>query len=286
MTLTNNDVPGKDITIRLLSALIIWFIFFTVCYVFLFLKDDHRKEELTKIGIFISKDIASQAGLPLLEKNLDRLGQLLEEVSERPGVVYASIIDHKNKLIAYTDQKQFLTLNQAGWSVLDDIQYSRVTETNNRTVINFSSEVTFSGTRIGEIFISLATQKISSKRQLFLGAAFLSLMLILAIFVSVQKKMELPLWIRLKALFLRKGAANMPAANNLQINCPLCGKESNISSKEFALFSLNQFSILRATSGEKEPILLNDLQRAEEMTWLKQRIVIQCTEIITKLTAN
>lgn len=286
MTRVRNNVPDKDITIRLLSALIIWFIFFTVCYVFLFLKDDHRKEELTKVGVFISKDIASQAGLPLLEKNIDRLGQLLKEVSERPGVVYASIIDHKNKLIAYTDQKQFLTLNQAGWNVLDDVQYSKATETNNRTVINFSSEVTFSGTRIGEIFISLATRKISSKRQIFLGAAFLSLMLILAIFVSVQKKLDLPLWTRLKARFLKKGGEKMPAENNLEINCPLCGKESTISSKEFALFSLNQFPILRTTANEKNPILLNHLQRAEEMTWLKQRIVIQCTEIITKLTAN
>ncbi|MBI9090639.1 MAG: hypothetical protein JEZ12_15590 [Desulfobacterium sp.] len=286
MTRVINDVPGKDITIRLLSALIIWFIFFTVCYVFLFLKDDHRKEELKKVGVFISKDIASQAGLPLLEKNIDRLGQLLKEVSERPGVVYASIIDHKNKLIAYTDQKQFLTLNQAGWNVLDDVQYSKATETNNRTVINFSSKVTFSGTRIGEIFISLATQKISSKRQIFLGAAFLSLVLILAIFVSVQKKMAFPLWIRFKAQFLKKETEKMPVANNLEINCPLCGKESTIASKEFALFSLNQFPILRTTATEKDPILLNDLHRAEEMTWLKQRIVIQCTEIITKLTAN
>lgn len=286
MTLTKNDDPAKDITIKLLSALIIWFIFFTVCYVFLFLKDDHRKEKLTKIGVFISKDIASQAGLPLLEKNLDRLGQLLKEVSERPGVVYASIIDHKNKLIAYTDQKQFLTLNQVGWDILDDVQYSGPTETNNRTVINFSSEVTFSGTRIGEIFITLATQKNSSKRQLFSGAAFLSLVLILAIFVSVQRKMERPLWIKLKALLGRNGAEKMTDSNILEINCPLCGKESNVSSKEFALFSLNRFPIIRATVDEKEPILLNNLNKVEEMSWLKQRIVIQCTEIINKLTAN
>ncbi len=286
MTLTKKIAPDKDITIRLLSALIIWFIFFTLCYVFLFLKDDHRREELTRIGVFISKDIASQAGLPLLEKNTDRLGDLLKEVSTRPGVVYASIIDHKNKLIAYTDQKQFLTLNQLGWNVLDDVQYSRATETNNRTVINFSSEVTFSGTRIGEIFISLATRKVTLKRQLFLGAAFLSLVLILAIFVTIQKKMDLPLWLKLKALFLEKGAAKEPDSTHLAINCPLCGQKSNVSSKEFALFSLNQFPVLRTTVDRKAPILLNDLSKVEEMTWLKQRIVMQCTEIINKLIAN
>ncbi|MCP4117546.1 MAG: hypothetical protein GY737_19550 [Desulfobacteraceae bacterium] len=286
MTLTKTGVSAKTITTRLLYALIIWFLFFSLCYVFLFLKDDHRQEELTKSGVFISKDIASQAGLPLLERNIDRLGELLNEVSERPGVVYASIIDHKNKLIAYTDQKQFLTLNQRGWDVLDDVQYSRAIETNDRTVINFSSEVTFSGTRIGEIFISLATRKVTSKRPLFLVAALLSLALIVAIFVRLRKEADLPLWINIKALFPKKEAEKEPDSTRLEITCPLCGEKSTVSSKEFALFSLNQFPILRTTVNEKKPILLTDLSKVQEMTWLKQRIVMQCTEIINRLIAN
>ena len=286
MRLTSKDTQGRRIVPRMLWALVTWFAFFAICYIFLFLEDEGMRKELTQTGIFISKDIASQAGLPLLERNFDRLGTILNDISKRPGVVYASIIDHKNKLIAYTDQKQFLTLNQNGWNRLDQVQYSVVTGTNDKTVINFSSDVTFSGTRIGEVFISLATQRLTSKKQLFLGAAFLSLALIIALFVSARKKENPSLGIYMQSLFKKKKCPPMTASKIHAMTCPLCGKESSFFPEEFARLNLNRTPIIKATSENERPLMLKQIGKAREMNWLKQRIVLQCTKIINKLIVN
>jgi hypothetical protein len=149
-------------------------------------------------GVTISKDISSQSGLPLLEKNFDLLGEFLEEITTKPEVVFASIIDHKNKLIAYTDQEQFLTLKKHKAGVLEDVNYWQTSGLNNQKVMNFSSEITFSDTRVGEVFISLAAENLDRLRQLFVSLAIMSLFFLCLLFGVVRYR-DCLVWVNAKS---------------------------------------------------------------------------------------
>ncbi len=153
----------------------------------------------------ISKDISSQSGLPLLEKNFDLLGDFLEKITAKPEVVFASIIDHKNKLIAYTDQEQFLTLKKQKPGTLEKVNFWRISGLNNRKVMNFSSDITFSDTRVGEVFISLAAEDLDSLRQLFGYFVAISLLFLFVVF-SVMRYRDCLVWVNKKsAQMIAKG---------------------------------------------------------------------------------
>ena len=85
--------------------------------------ESQRRQALIKKGVAVSKDISSQSGLPLLEMKIDVLSQLIETATQKPEVVFASIIDHKNKIIAYTDQKQLFSLNRKKITPVSNIVY-------------------------------------------------------------------------------------------------------------------------------------------------------------------
>jgi hypothetical protein len=155
--------------------------------------------------VAISKDISSQSGLPLLEKNFDLLGDFLEKITAKPEVVFASIIDHKKKLIAYTDQDQFLTLKKQNPGVLENVNYWRISGLNNKKVMNFSSEITFSDTRVGEVFISLAAENLDKLRRLFGFFAAISLLFLFVIF-SMMRYRDCLVWLNKKtAQMIAKG---------------------------------------------------------------------------------
>jgi hypothetical protein len=188
-----------------LLSLAVWFIVCLVVYGLIYIREHRQTKRLILTGVAISKDISSQSGLPLLEKNFDLLGNFLEEITAKPQVVFASIIDHKNKLIAYTHQEQFLTLKKQKSGVLDNVNYWRISELKNRKVMNFSSDITFSDTRVGEVFISLAAENLDSLRQIFLFVAFIVLLSLLVLF-SVMRYRDCLVWLNKKsAQMIAKG---------------------------------------------------------------------------------
>ncbi|MCA1785961.1 MAG: hypothetical protein LC657_08275 [Desulfobacteraceae bacterium] len=165
---------------RFLLSIAVWFVVCLIIYGFINMREHNHTRRLILTGVAISKDISSQSGLPLLEKNFDLLGRFLEEITAKPGVMFASIIDHKNKLIAYTDQDQFLTLKKQKSGALENVGYWRISGLNNQKVMNFSSEITFSDTRVGEVFISLAAENLDRLRRVF---AYLSITTLIIIFI-------------------------------------------------------------------------------------------------------
>jgi hypothetical protein len=179
---------------RFVWCLVGWLLICVTFYVFIYIREYSHTQRLIKTGVAISKNISSQSGLPLLERNIDLLSKFLEEITEKPGVVFASIIDHKNKLIAYTDRDQFLTLKKEKSGDLDGVNYWRISGMNHQKVMNFSSEITFSDTRVGEVFISLAAQNMDTIKFFFLYSAVLSLWIILFMFGFARYRIFL-LWL-------------------------------------------------------------------------------------------
>ena len=281
----NEKSRPYPINTRLLWSLLIWFLVCSIVYALIWFKDDARKNRLARIGVDISKNISSQAGLPLLEKDARKLRQLLKEAAQKPNVVYASIIDHKNKLIAYTDQKQFFTLNQNSRNVMDKVNYWEVADINNKHVMNFTSDVTFGGTRIGETFISIAANQVTAIKQGFVLLAALSLLIIFTIFIILPPKgSHENFWKTFHTPFsLKKREPQVQSMNYYEITCPLCARQNIFARDQFGNEKLSQFPVLTLDNPGQQPIFLQDISTRKELNWLKKRIVLQCLEIINKI---
>jgi hypothetical protein len=204
--MVNTQKRGTGFTGNLfLLSLAVWFVVCLIVYGLIYVREFRQTRRLILTGVAISKDISSQSGLPLLEKNFDLLGDFLEKITAKPEVVFASIIDHKNKLIAYTDQEQFLTLKKQKPGTLENVNYWRISGLNNKKLMNFSSEITFSDTRVGEVFISLAAENLDRLRQLFGYFAAISLLFLFVLF-SIMRYRDCLFWVNKKsAQMIAKG---------------------------------------------------------------------------------
>lgn len=273
---------------KIILCLVAWFVLCTGFYISIHIWESNRRQELVKVGVSISKDISSQSGLPLLERNIKLLSRIIEKITEKPEVVFASIIDHKNKIIAYTDQKQFFTLDRQKAGVLDGVHYWKISNPNHQRVMNFSSEVTFSGTRVGEVFISLATANIEQLKRSFVFFAVITLTLIMLFFLfgTVKYKDYLSRWKTLNTKLKSHKKPFLRDFSNSEISCPLCGNQENFSLNGFQMPDLERFPVLKKSSGTNNCVLLADIAKVEELSGLKRAIVVQCTDIINKIVAE
>ncbi|MCD6185815.1 MAG: hypothetical protein J7K84_08535 [Deltaproteobacteria bacterium] len=241
---------------KMIIYLAVWFFICSCFFLYIHIKKNNHRKALVKIGVSIARDISSQSGLPLLEQNILVLSRIIEKITQKPEVVFASIIDHKNKIIAYTDQKQFLTLNRQKAGILDNVYFWRIPNTNHQRVMNFSSDVTFSGTKIGEVFISLSIEDMGQLKYVFIIFTILTLLGIIFIFGIVNYK-DYFSW--LKTLGAKLKLQKNPLLQDLEnpeISCPLCGSHENFSLK------------------------------VEELIWVKRLLIAQCVGIIKKVAAK
>jgi hypothetical protein len=289
MTLKNKDADRYTVKSFVL-CLTAWFVVCSLLYIVVHFWEGSRKNDLVKIGVAISKDISSQSGLPLLERKIDHLGRLIEHVTEKPEVVFASIIDHRNKLIAYTDQDQFFTFSRKRSDELEGVHYWRISNLNHQKVMNFSSEITFSGTRVGEVFLSLAAEKMGILRRFFFFFSVLTLIL-LVIFFGIARHSDLWVWWNTK---YRRVKDPEPPLDQTVLDqtvsddffCPLCGSARHLSRDSFRHPDLESFLLIQSYSKTHGGVMLRDLSRVEELSWFKKGIIAQCGKIITTISAE
>ncbi|MCP4723119.1 MAG: hypothetical protein GY860_27010 [Desulfobacteraceae bacterium] len=271
---------GKSFILCLLA----WFLICSILYIVVHFWEGSRRSDLLKTGVAISKDISSQSGLPLLERKIDHLGRLIEDITEKPEVVFASIIDHKNKLIAYTNQDQFFTFSREKSDELEGVHYWRVSNLNHQKVINFSSEITFSGTRVGEVLISLAAENMGLLRRSFSFFAVLTLT-VLVLFFGFVRHREFLVWWNTK--YKQFNAPVEPFSDQKENNdffCPLCSNRGHFSRDSCHMTDLESFLLIKSYSETNKDVMLRDLEKVKELSWLKKRIIAQCGKIITTIS--
>ena len=264
-----------------LISISIWLIVCLVVYLIGHAVEQNKEAKLVKSGFAISKDISSQSGMPLLEREFDHLSALIEQTTKKPGVVFASIIDHKNKIIAYSDQNQFFTLNKKYARQEDGIKYWRVISLETHNVMNFLTPITFSDTRVGEVFLSLATQNFDRFYRIVMLLGLLSFLCITLMFGAANYQ-NLLIWIRQKDM--PPGIPPHENEDDPLFTCPLCSAAGRFSDQTCNDDPLESSTVLTRYGDPERTIMLYDLNKIEELSWIKQRIITKCAKIIATIS--
>jgi len=274
----------------LILGLVIWWLAMLIIYSIFTLRVNHLKGKLRQSGVEITHEFSDLVSLPLLEKNSLSISTLLTDAANRTDVIYASVVDHRNKVVAFTGTGHLMPdMTEAARSV-DKVSMWEGGFASHARILNFVSDITYAGTKIGEIFIGLSTPETFQTRKQFIFIA-VSSCLILLILLAVFRYQTIKAFLMKYLDFNPSGAAMDTTLKGTLINCPLCGTQQPLSRKLFKQSSLDKFLITGDSKLETNPgsnadskkIDLQEPEKKEDLSWIKRQIILRCTEIINKL---
>ncbi len=274
----------------LILGLVIWWLAMLIVYSIFTLRVNHLKGKLRQSGVKITNEFSSLVSLPLLERNSLSISKLLTDAASRADVIYASVVDHRNKVVAFTGTGHLMPdMTEAARSV-DKVSMWEGGFASHAKILNFVSDVTYAGTKIGEIFIGLSTPETFQTRKQFIFIA-ISSCLILLFLVAVFRYQTIKAFVVKYLNFNRSNAAMDPTTNSSLISCPLCGTQQTLSRKLFKQSSLDKFLTTGDSKLELNPgdiadskrIDSQELQKKEDLSSIRRQIILRCTEIINKL---
>jgi predicted secreted protein len=279
-------------TRHLILVLIIWWLVMLIVYSIITLRVNHLKDKLRETGVEITQEFSNLVSLPLLEKNSQSISTLLTDAANRTDVIYASVVDHRNKVVAFTGTGHLMPDRTEAVRSIEKVALWEGGFASHAKILNFVADVTYAGTKIGEIFIGLSTPETFQTRKQFLFIAVLSC-LILLFLVAVFRYQTIKTFL-LKYLNLNQSSAAIdPALRKTPVICPLCGTHQPFSGKLFNRSGLDKFlktgdSKLISNPGgvadSKKPDLPEPAGK-EDLSRIRRQIILRCTEIIKKLTA-
>jgi hypothetical protein len=286
--------PGFRLDTRyVIYGIVIWWLAMLLGYSIISFRSDRHKNRLTESGIKMTRRFSENVSLPLLEKNDQTIQSLLTDTASKKDVVYALVVDHRNKVIAFTGTGHLMPEMTDAADTVEMISVWEGGFASHDKILNFASEVTYAGTKIGEIFIGLSTGESYQTRNIFLIIAGLSCLALL-IFILVFRYRSASRYLRKIFNFNRSRATTETTGNESLIICPLCGTHKPISDRLFHRSNLdriltrgsandrpNTFSVARGDS-----IDISDLAKKEDLSWMRRQIIARCTDIIRKLAAD
>ena len=240
----------------------------------------------------MAKVFSSRVSLPLLELDMPTLSALLAEATDNSDIVYAAIVDHKNNIIAYTNVELIMSIVKEGVRTFDQVSFWEGNSSDHKKIINFSSDVIYAETNIGEIYLAISAAEIDKFKKLFaLGALSSFTVLLFVIIVLYYKNFRL-IGSKLRAAYISQACSSNTFAETTCISCPLCGTNQPFSHEVFNCTNLNRFRIIQSANSKLKPgvsdkskdVFLSEIDRRKDLGWLKRQVIVQCIEIIKKLT--
>jgi len=268
-----------------------WWLVMLIVYSVITLRINHRKGELKESGVEITNEFSKLVSLPLLEKNSQSIHKLLTDAANKTDVIYASVVDHRNKVVAFTGTGHLMPDMTEGASSIDKVSIWEGGFASHARILNFVSEITYAGTKIGEIFIGLSTpESFQTQKQFAIIAVSSSLILLFLIIIlryqSIRTYLE-------KYLNLSHSNTEMDSmAKRSGITCPLCGTHNAPSNTLFKKSNIDKFLAVgnakqRVNNGDNADASKNNphkLAKTENFSGIRRKIILRCTEIIKKLT--
>ncbi len=284
---------GERLNWRYLVLVVVaWWLIMLIVYAILSARIADRKDRIRSSGVKITNEFADLVSLPLLERNSQSIHKLLTAAASRTGVIYASVVDHRNKVVAFTGTGHLMPDITAAARSVEKVSIWEGGFASHAKIVNFVSDITYAGTKIGEIFIGLATpEAIQTRKQFMLVAVTSGLVLLILISIWRYPSIKASLTNVLNVGLARTAkTANEPGS---PVVCPLCGERNALSRTIFKRSNLDKFlisgpsiinsnvgGVLNSPPGGSQPKI-----KSEDLSWLRRRIILRCTEIIKKLAA-
>ena len=237
---------------------------------------------------------SSRASLPLLELDMPTLSALLSDSTSSSDIVYAAIVDHKNNVMAYTNVELIMSIKKEGALTVDQVSFWEGDSSDYKRIVNFSSDVTYAGTKIGEIYLAISAAEIDKFEKRFSFGALSSFTILLFVIIVLYYKEVRSIVSKLRAGYRSQaGSRGVLAEEMASIVCPLCGTNKPFSQEVFNCINLNRFRIIRSTNTKLKPgmsdkskdIFLSEIAKRKDLGWLKRQVIVRCIEIIKKLVA-
>ena len=276
---------------NLILLLLIWWLAMLIAYSIITLRVNHLKAQLRKSGVEITNTFSSRVSLPLLERNSQSIHSLLTEAVNQANVVYASVVDHRNKVVAFTGTGHLMPdMTDAARSV-EKVSMWEGGFASHARILNFVSDITYASTKIGEIFIGLSTPKSFQTRKQFSIVAVCSSLLLLFL-IAFLRYQSIKTWLVRYFDLKHASTENISSAKKTLVICPLCGSQKSLSTKLFKPSNLDKFLKIgiskqgphNANTIDSQKIDLHELAKTKDFASIRRQIILRCTEIISKLT--
>ena len=279
---------------RWFACLALWWVIAACFYLYLSNKEKRMVEDVIVSGVEAGRKSAENAGLPLLERDVQALTRLARSVAETPGVVSMSIIDHKNKIIAFTDVGSLFQAPADKVEADGGVSYWPRTLPDGRRVICFSADIEFSGTKIGEVILAKDTRDTGAWRILFISLAAVSLGLIVFALLVADFHGIAPLWAALKQKVYGWIGIEDGLPGELDVVCPLCGHQKPFTRSFLLQANLNRYPVLRTSATDIRSaqlldttgIHLREIAGRHDLGWFRLQVIHRCADIIKRLAGN
>jgi hypothetical protein len=276
----------------LIFGLVIWWLAMFLGYAIISFRTERLSEKISKSGIEIAQELSKLVSLPLLEKKDQAIHSLLNDTAQKKGVVYASVLDHRNKVVAFTGIGQLVPNMTETKRSIEQVSIWEGGFTSHAKILNFASDVNYAGTKIGEILIGLSTSETANAKNQYIIVAVISFLALLLAFMFMgypTMKTFLMKYIN----YRRTNPATDSTVKGSLVHCPMCGTQKPFNDKLFTQSNFDKFLTIGASKHDSNPggatnskrINLNELAKNEDLSWIRRRIIRRCTEIITKLAA-
>jgi len=278
----------------LIFCLLAWLVIVLITYVIVRISIGQVKRNISQAGIAMATGFSNKVSLPLLERDMAMLSQLLHEATDNPSVVYAAIIDHKNNIVAYTNAELIMPVNKGGFArTIDRVSFWEGFAADQKKIFSFSTNVTYAGTKIGEIYLALSAIEINHFKRRFsliTISSFVALLLLAVVLHFTHLTLTAK---RSRGQKSPLAAEEVPLGSMAHMACPLCGSHKPFTDEAVSRVNLDGFVFLRAENGEpgaarnstSQGISLSEIGEREGLGWLKRQVIFRCTEIIRKLAA-
>ena len=282
---------GKRLSDRnLLLFLVCWVLAVLIAYSIITLRVNHLKAQLRKSGVEITNNFSSRVSLPLLEKNSQLINNLLTDAAGQANVVYASVVDHRNEVVAFTGTGHLMPdMTDAARSV-EKVSMWEGGFASHARILNFASDIIYAGTKIGEIFIGLSTPDSFQTRKQFSFVA-VGISLLLLFLIALLRYPSIKTWLGRYVDLKRSSSEDISSSNKPMVFCPLCGTQKSLSTRLFKSSNLDKFLKTGVWKQESNHPQTKDTTKNEAHNFIKTKdfssirsqIILRCIEIIKKL---
>lgn len=287
--------PGRIKKTRWFTCLMLWWVVAVFFYLFVAAHENNLLDRITEKGIETVLINAERAGLPLLEKDVPALTHLATDVANVKGVVNVSIIDHKNKIIAYSNPDQLLSMSsRAVVQQKDGVMYWPHTLDDGTRVVCFSSGIVYASTKIGEIFLAMDASDPAGLTTAFFLTAMVSFLLIVFVLLVLDFNGIHPLMAATgeRIRIWTRGDIDLP--HDRKVICPVCGSHKSLSRSFMLQANLDRYPVIRSARRENgttqllpdKGVNLREISRRDDLGWLRRQMIHRCADIIKKLSGD